>query len=414
MSRQLTLAGFILAGIRHKPGRNLALVFCFAFIAANIFAAQYLLAGAAGGIDTGASRMGADLLVIPAEYTTRIQGFQMGPLKAGTIIRVEPTSLRFNADVMDKIRKSPDVAGMSPQLFVVSLTDPALAPAPFDIYGIDPVTDFTVRPWLREPLKNPLGHGEIIAGNAIGADTGTMVTIAGTSYTVIGKLEPTRSPVDTTVFMTLEDAYALAAAPGIIPAGNPPVSPGTVNAVLIRLEPGSDLALAGARIQQPFSLGQVRVLEKHFALQPVSQAVEGLPGILTMITAVVILAAFPLVGLIAAMAAHERQREIGLLLSMGARKMQVFFLVMAEALLLSLAGGITGIIAVTGIVLYFTRGEFLTIPLLDGFRVSSAGETAMMGLIALAIVILIGSLSSLWPAWRSSRMNPYNAIRDES
>jgi ABC-type antimicrobial peptide transport system permease subunit len=37
----------------------------------------------------------------------------------------------------------------------------------------------------------------------------------------------------------------------------------------------------------------------------------------------------------------------------------------------------------------------------------------MAGL-ALAIVILVGSLSALWPAWRSSRMNPYDAIRDDS
>jgi ABC-type antimicrobial peptide transport system permease subunit len=36
-----------------------------------------------------------------------------------------------------------------------------------------------------------------------------------------------------------------------------------------------------------------------------------------------------------------------------------------------------------------------------------------MGGIAIAVVIVIGSLSTLLPAYRSSRMNPYDAIRNE-
>jgi ABC-type antimicrobial peptide transport system permease subunit len=38
----------------------------------------------------------------------------------------------------------------------------------------------------------------------------------------------------------------------------------------------------------------------------------------------------------------------------------------------------------------------------------------MMAATALGIVILAGSIAALWPAYRSSRMNPYDAIRDES
>jgi hypothetical protein len=39
-----------------------------------------------------------------------------------------------------------------------------------------------------------------------------------------------------------------------------------------------------------------------------------------MISGVVVLASFPLIALIAAMVAHERQREIGLLMAMGAKR----------------------------------------------------------------------------------------------
>jgi hypothetical protein len=68
MSGRLSFLAYLIAGIRNKPGRNLATVFCFAFIAASIFSGQYLPAGAAAGVDLGLSRMGADSLVVPVNY----------------------------------------------------------------------------------------------------------------------------------------------------------------------------------------------------------------------------------------------------------------------------------------------------------------------------------------------------------
>ena len=40
-----------MAGIRNRRGRNFATIFFFAFISANIFSGQYLLAGAMGSAD---------------------------------------------------------------------------------------------------------------------------------------------------------------------------------------------------------------------------------------------------------------------------------------------------------------------------------------------------------------------------
>lgn len=411
MRQKPSFAGFVLAGIRHRPGRNLATIFCFAFIAATIFSAQYLVAGSAGTLGEGASRMGADLLVIPPQYAVIMKGTQMGPVSAGTILRVEPTSLRINSSVMGKIGTVPDVSAMSPQLFVATLTVPSLSPSPVDVYGIDPVTDFTVRPWLQEPLKKTLGHGEVLVGNAVSGDASSPVTIGTSAYTIAGRLDLTRSAVDHSVFMTLDDAYALAAEPGVLPPGSPPVLPGTVNAVLVRAEPGADPALVGARVQQPFSYSYLNVMERHFALKPASQAVEGLPGILNAIAVIVTLAALPLVALIAAMVAHERRREIGLLVAMGAKRNRVFFLVMAEALALAAAGGIAGVAAGMGTFFLLINGRFIQVPFLQEFQVPPLAETGVMAAVALGIVILAGSIASLWPAYRSSRMNPYDAIR---
>jgi oxalate decarboxylase/phosphoglucose isomerase-like protein (cupin superfamily) len=47
------------------------------------------------------------------------------------------------------------------------------------------------------------------------------------------------------------------------------------------------------------------------------------------------------------------------------------------------------------------------------FRMPALLEIGSMAGLPLLVVIAIGSLSSLWPAYRSSTMNPYDAIRNE-
>jgi putative ABC transport system permease protein len=404
MNRKNSLPRFIAAGLLHKPGRNLATAFCFAFIAATIFSAQFLVAGTAGTIDEGVSRMGADMLVIPSQYALLIRGTQMGPVTAGTIIRVEPSSLRINTSLMDAIRNVPDVATMSPQVYVAGLSVPALSSAPVDIYGIDPVTDFTVTPWLTEPSSKPLGHGEIIVGSEVAGEGSVPVGIGVNTYTIAGRLDPTQSAVDHSVFMTLDDAYALAAEPGVLPPSSPPVLPGTANAILVKAVPGTDPSMVGARIQQPFPSTYLKVLERQTTLKPASKAAQGLPTLLNTISLVVILAAFPLIALVAAMAAHERRREIGLLLSMGARQRLIAGIVIAESLILAMAGGAAGVGA--SLAAFFLVSSGGSIPFLQGFQVPPAAGTGMMAVIAFFIVILIAGLASLWPAYRSSRMNP--------
>jgi putative ABC transport system permease protein len=63
--------GFFLLLVRNlanRPYRNIATIFAFAFIAATLFSSQYLMNGAQASLDTGMSRMGADILVVPEEY----------------------------------------------------------------------------------------------------------------------------------------------------------------------------------------------------------------------------------------------------------------------------------------------------------------------------------------------------------
>jgi putative ABC transport system permease protein len=282
-----------------------------------------------------------------------------------------------------------------------------------DLYGIDPATDFTIQPWLQRPLDRMLGPGEVIAGSDVAGDLSSQISVSGHQYTIAGKLDPTRSAVDHSLFFRMDDAYALAASEATISPSSSPVNKGSVSAVLIRAEPDEDPKMVGARIQQPFSLSYIRVIGKNFAMAPVSHEVQGLPNLLNMISFIVILASLPLIALIAAMVTHERQREIGLFRALGAKRKVIFSLVMAESLFLSTVGGIVGVtVSLTIFFLVNTLGFFST-ALLNSFRLPTPGETMLMAGLAVGVVITIGSIAALWPAYQSSMMNPYDAIRNE-
>jgi predicted lysophospholipase L1 biosynthesis ABC-type transport system permease subunit len=67
----------------------------------------------------------------------------------------------------------------------------------------------------------------------------------------------------------------------------------------------------------------------------------------------VVIAAVPHIALIAAMAPRERQREIGLLISMGAKRGIIFFPVIAESLVPAAMGEVSGVMA--GFVIFSCR-----------------------------------------------------------
>ncbi len=106
------------------------------------------------------------------------------------------------------------------------------------------------------------------------------------------------------------------------------------------------------------------------------------------------------------MSVVERTREIGVLRAVGWRKRRVIGMVLAEALLLSLTGGVAGCALGYGLI-QAARLSPATEALL-----SSDVSTAVM-IQAFAIAVVLGLAASAYPAWRAARMLPAEAMRRE-
>jgi macrolide transport system ATP-binding/permease protein len=98
----------------------------------------------------------------------------------------------------------------------------------------------------------------------------------------------------------------------------------------------------------------------------------------------------------------ERTREIGLRMAIGARRLHVLMQFLAEALLLSLIGGVAGIL--------FGVGASEVISLIAGWPTQISATAAIIGFVFAAAV---GIFFGYYPARKAAALDPIQALRYE-
>ncbi len=104
----------------------------------------------------------------------------------------------------------------------------------------------------------------------------------------------------------------------------------------------------------------------------------------------------------------ERTREIGIRKSLGARRSNILWQFIAEAVILCLFGGILGI----GLGLLLGQGIAVFITKLTHMTFRSVISSNMM-LLAGGFSLFVGITFGVYPAWRASRLDPVEALSHE-
>jgi len=109
------------------------------------------------------------------------------------------------------------------------------------------------------------------------------------------------------------------------------------------------------------------------------------------------------------MSVFERTQEIGMMRSVGASRKDVFRIILEETAILSVTGGLLGIIIATlgsKLIETFVRS---VMPFVPSGNLISFDPLFALGSVLFIMVIGIGS--GLYPAAKASKINPVEAIK---
>lgn len=176
--------------------------------------------------------------------------------------------------------------------------------------------------------------------------------------------------------------------------------------ILLALTPRADVELAKEGVIK--RLKERHSGEEDFTLITQDAVMSSFAGILDALTlAIAGIAAISLtvagIGIMNVMlvSVSERTREIGLLKAVGAHRGQILSAFLVEAVLLSLAGGVVGLLIAWGLI----EGLVALYPAFP------AHPPAWAVVAALAVSLLVGGIFGVLPARQATRLDPIRALR---
>lgn len=338
-------------------------------------------------INNKLEKYGANILIVPKTENLALSygglslggvSFEMEEIREAELARVKT------------IKNAQNVAALGPLVLgVVEISKKRVLMA-----GVDFQVSGILKPWWRVRGAFPESDG-ILLGSEVARimelSPGASLVVNGNKLAVAGVLEPTGSQDDQLVFTRLDTAQLIFGKQG-------KVSMAEV-AALCKDCPIEDMveqiseALPGAKVM---AIQQV-VKGRMEALTQFKNFSYGISGVILLIGGLVVFVT--MMGSV-----RERTEEIGIFRAIGFRKLHVMKIVFIEAGIISTLAGIMGYLIGIGsaniAIYFFSDGQPIAVPF--NYQLATA---------AIAIALVVGLISSAYPALTAARMDPNDALR---
>lgn len=250
--------------------------------------------------------------------------------------------------------------------------------------------------------RNTVVLGGSLANELLGSDQtiGQSVSIRGEPYTLIGVLQHNDTPLAINgLYDSNRAAYVTLDAGKAINQGVAQIQ--TINfRISESAKPQEVITAVSERLRTAHKADDVAVIGSEEALRITEQLFLDITTYVSAVAAISLLVGGIGVMNIMLVAVTERTREIGIRKAVGATNGQVMRQFLTESIIMSLTGGIAGILLSLAIGTVFS------------FQFSfAAAFTWHILLLSLGVSLVVGILFGIFPAVRAARKDPIEALR---
>jgi putative ABC transport system permease protein len=233
-----------------------------------------------------------------------------------------------------------------------------------------------------------------LAAEMLHKKTGDQVEIEGKSFQIAGIFESNAVVENGALLMTLDLAQQITDKPGKVNVLNIKMDAGASEDDLRHIKEVVQQTMPGfAAITSGELVSRNAVVRISKAMSNATILIAGLVGALVVFNTML-------------MSINERTREIGILLALGWQRGTIMKLVFSEAVILSLIGGLAGIVIGVGIAVGLEHIELMRGKIDAIFSLPFFASV-------LGLSVLLGILGGFYPAFKASRLLPSVALRHE-
>jgi putative ABC transport system permease protein len=397
----MNLIRLALKNIGDSTFRSWVVFCCAALIAGFVISATLVIQGTGNSLRLVLERLGADIMVIPSGNENRVeQALLMGV----------PVTLWMPQMVATKIAALPNIAAVSPQLYLSTMRNASCCTVPqMFMVAYDPATDFTVRPWLERNLEGGLRLGEAIGGSYVFVPEGLdNILIYGYPINLKGNLEPTGSSLDQSMFFTFGTALEIARLSPMKAERELVIAPDSISAALVKVEAKADPHQVAVQIEN--TIPGVTAIESTNLFRTQRDQILGLLRSAVALLSLAWVLSIALIGLITSMTTTGRRREVGVLRALGATRFTVIQSLLAEGAILALTGGAVGIALAIFTIFLFRN---LIIQLMGmPFLFPTPLSLLVLSLGGLALALISVTLATLFPTLKISYEEPGTTMKE--
>lgn len=400
--RRLNAVSIAFSNLRGQGMRTAVMEFLCFVLAASLFVSTVLLSSMERSVEQTVNRLGADVIVVPKSYASEY---------SESLFSGEHCSFYFDGAWLDRIAAIPGVAKASPQLFIATL-DASCCAMPLQIIGFDSSSDFIVQPWLKDSSLSGIGRGEIVAGGNMYTKPGGRLIFFGMELRVAGKLEKTDTNYDNCVFIDFSTARDILRTEQARENRLGGMDPETViSSVMIRVDEGVNPLEVARKINYTIENSPLWAYTANSMVSKAADSVASFASFSLALNVLMLLTAAVSMICIFTVTIIQRRPEFGVMLTLGATKGYVVRVILAEGLVIGLAGGIAGIAASGGVMLAF-REQILLWLGIPAF-ISSVGFYAATGVKCLAVAVAAGLAASACAIFAVCRGEPIALIQEK-